>query len=294
MKDQVPGSLSALFLLQSCCSADCVSRVDNSCILFKCCGSEQSPAESCCKVALVRCWEITHAVPPVRFPLACSLHFGRTHARISPPCPAANQINTKVPKQNKMCCDAPIRTAPPVSLACITGTLRWAGRGWRSRVSGANAFMLLIQLLSGVIPACQFVWAADLHNEFILANVLHTHSLLLSLLSLSLFSSSLSCTHSVAITPLFSRPPCLPLLTPHHHRHHPPLIKFTKCPESRVFKCKRASFPNWRHSPSMPCTQQAEPRWEAPARDGWMEMMMEERKWAVDMEGERVWEGERG
>lgn len=200
-----------------------------------------------------------------------------------------------------MCCDVSIQTAPPVSLACITGTLRWAGRGWRSRVSGANAFMLLIQLLSGVIPACQFVWAADLHNEFILANVLHTHSLLLSLLSLSLFSSSLSCTHSVAITPLFSLvSPCLPLstlllllplFTPHHRRHHPPLIKFTKCPESRVFKCKRASFPNWRQSPSMPCTQQAEPRWEAPARDGWMEMMMEDRKWAVDMEGARGREG---
>lgn len=203
-----------------------------------------------------------------------------------------------MPKQNKMCCNVAIQTAPPVSLACITGTLRWTGRGWRSRVSGANAFMLLIQPHSGVIPACQFVWAADLHNEFILASVLHTHSLLLSLLSLSLFSSSLSCTLSVAITPPFSlhfplsSPPPPPKPPgPHHHRyhsHHPPLIKFTKCPESRVFKCKRASFSNWRHSPSMPCTQQPEPRWEAPARDGWMEMMMEERS-----EQWKWWERER-
>lgn len=92
-----------------------------------------------------------------------------------------------------MCCDVTVRLAPPESLVCITGTLRLTGRGWRSRVSGANAFMLLIQLLSGVIPACQFVWAADLHNEFILAGVLHTLPPSLPSLSsvpLSLFLSS--------------------------------------------------------------------------------------------------------
>lgn len=77
-------------------------------------------------------------------------------------------------EKNKMCCNVCVRPAPPQWLVCITGTLRWTGQGWRSRVSGANAFMLLIQLLSGVIPACQFVWAADLHNEFILAWVLYT------------------------------------------------------------------------------------------------------------------------
>lgn len=189
-----------------------------------------------------------------------------------------------------MCCDVTVRPAPPESLVCITGTLRWTGRGWRSRVRGANAFMLLIQLLSGVIPACQFVWAADLHNEFILASVLHTLPSLLP--SLSLFSSSLSCALRVAITPLalslsLSLSP-LPLVlsTSPLRSPHPPLIKFTKCPESRVFKCKRASFPNWRHSPSMPCTQQPEPRWEAPTRDGWMEMMRKERKWVMEVERE--------
>lgn len=150
--------------------------------------------------------------------------------------------------------------APPESLVCITGTLRWTGRGWRSRVSGANAFMLLIQLLSGVIPACQFVWAADLHNEFILATVLHTLPPSLPSLSLSstplsvlqllpLLSPSLSLSLSLFTSPCSPPPPPL-------HSPHPPLIKFTKCPESRVFKCKRASFPNWRHSPSMPHTQQ--------------------------------------
>lgn len=96
--------------------------------------------------------------------------------RISSPAPT-------VRKHKVLRCYCP---APPESLVCITGTLRWTGRGWRSRVSGANAFMLLIQLLSGVIPACQFVWAADLHNEFILASVLHT---LLSLLPLFALSS---------------------------------------------------------------------------------------------------------
>lgn len=82
-----------------------------------------------------------------------------------------------------------IGSTPAELLVCITSTLRWAGRGRRSRVSGANAFMLLIQLLVGVIRACQFVWAADLHNEFILASILHTHSPLAPSPPLPLFLS---------------------------------------------------------------------------------------------------------
>lgn len=185
--------------------------------------------------------------------------------------------------ENKMCCDVTVRLAPPESLACITDTLRWTGRGGRSRVSGANAFMLLIQLLSGVIPACQFVWAADLHNEFILANVLHTLSSLLPSLSLQFLSilHSQCCNHSSPPPPHLSPLPLVhstsPLCSP-----HPPLIKFTKCPESRVFKCKRASSSNWRHNPTIPRTQQ--PRVPLRGSDKrWMD--------GDDEEGEKVSDG---
>lgn len=182
-----------------------------------------------------------------------------------------------------MCCDVTVRLAPPESLACITDTLRWTGRGGRSRVSGANAFMLLIQLLSGVIPACQFVWAADLHNEFILANVLHTLSSLLPSLSLQFLSilHSQCCNHT-------SFPPIslhFPLFTP------PPLsapliLLSSSLPSAQRAECLNANEPHLQTDATAQlflAHNSPESRWEAPTRDGWMEMMRKEGKWVMEM-----------
>lgn len=127
-----------------------------------------------------------------------------------------------------MCWDVTVQLAPPGLLVCITGTLRWTGPGWRSRVSGANAFMLLIQLRSGVIPACQFVWAADLHNEFILASALHTPP-----------SLPLSCS-SVPLPFLVLQ--LLSWLSLHPPSLSAPLINVTECSESECLNANELHF----------------------------------------------------
>lgn len=174
--------------------------------------------------------------------------------------------------------------APPESLVCITGTLRWTGRGWRSRVSGANAFMLLIQLLSGVIPACQFVWAADLHNEFILATVLHT--LPPSLPSLSLSSTPLSV---LQLLPLLSPSlslslSLLPLVLPLLLLSTPLILLSSSLPSAQRAECLNANEPHFQtDATAQVCLahNSFKPRWEVSTRDGWMEMM--------ETEWEKAW-----
>lgn len=104
--------------------------------------------------------------------------------------------------------------------------------------------MLLIQLLSGVIPACQFVWAADLHNEFILASVLHT--LPPSLPSLPTVPPSLSqrCNYSpwslsrslaLSSLPSFSPPPL----------SSPLILLSSSLPSAQRAECLNANEPHF-------------------------------------------------